>query len=89
MAPLNQIKSKKPLWPFGANMMHDVVCNVSVTGKVVRQLFFFFVNNNIGIQQVERKQPRTCQPTGKVHAPLYPFAGKRVTYFGWFPSPCK
>lgn len=24
-------------------MMHDVVCNVSVTGKVVRQLFFFLI----------------------------------------------
>lgn len=42
MAQLNQIKSKKPLWLFGANMMHDAVCNVSVTGKVVRQHFFFF-----------------------------------------------
>lgn len=76
MAPLNQIKSKKPLWPFGANMMHDVVCNVSVTGKVVRQLFFFLLIIILGYNRWRESSQEPVSPQGKFMLPSAPSQAK-------------
>lgn len=57
-------------------MMHDVVCNVSVTGKVVRQHFFFFLIIILGYNRWRETSQEPVSLQGKFMFPSGPSQAK-------------